>query len=70
MTLRVDQPNMREVVFDCPWTGHLFDDVLVVRNSAVPNLIGRRCAKCGCLIYVLMELAQIVGADGESLAKV
>lgn len=67
--MKVEQPNMREVAFDCPWAGHLKDDRFVLRNSAAPNVIGLRCVKCGCLIYEFLEQSQIVGADGEPLAK-
>lgn len=66
---RVTQPDLRQTLFDCPWTGHLADDRLVVRNSSAPNLIGHRCVKCGCMVYELLEQSQIVGTDGEPLAK-
>ena len=65
--MKVDQPNMREVEFDCPWAGHLLTDMLVVRNSAVPNLIGQLCVKCGCMIYRLVAQSQLVGPGGEPL---
>lgn len=67
--MKVEQPNLREVEFDCPWTGHLLTDMLVVRNPAVPNLLGRLCVKCNCMVYVLVEQSQIVGADGVPMAK-
>lgn len=67
--MKIEQPNMREVMWDCPWTGHLYDDRFALRNSAVPNVLGLRCVKCGCLIYVIQEQSQIVGADGAPLPK-
>ena len=65
--MKVDQPNVREVAFDCPWTGHLLDDRFVLRNSAAPNVLGHRCVKCGCLIYTVMRQSQVVGPDGLPL---
>ena len=59
----------RALMFDCPWTGHVFDDRVVVRNSAAPHILGRRCAKCLCLIYIIQEQSQVVGLDGNPLAK-
>lgn len=67
--MKVEQPNTREVVFDCPWVGHLHDDRFVLRNGMAPNVIGHRCVKCGCLIYELMEQSQLVGADGMPLPQ-
>jgi hypothetical protein len=68
MKMRVGK-GPRTLVFDCPWEGHLYDDRLVLRNSSAPNVLGRRCVKCGCLIYEVMELSQVVDANGEPLAK-
>lgn len=67
--MKVDQPNLRETVFDCPWIGHLYDDRFRLRNSSAPNVLGMRCVKCGCLIYELIETSPIVGPGGESLPK-
>jgi hypothetical protein len=67
--MKVTQPNAREVLFDCPWTGHLYDDRFALRNSSAPNVLGLRCVKCGCLIYTVQEQSQIVGADGNPLPK-
>lgn len=57
------------VVFDCPWTGHVFDDRFALRNSAAPNVIGYRCVKCEALVYKYLEMSQVVGPDGNPLAK-
>jgi hypothetical protein len=67
--VRVSQRSLRSPLFDCPWTGHTIDAQLVIRNSAVPNMIGSRCIKCGCMVYHLVEQSQILGADGELLPK-
>ena len=67
--MKVETTNLRDVAFDCPWTGHLYDDRFRLRNSAAPNVMGLRCVKCGCLIYEVMEASQIVGADGQPLPK-
>lgn len=67
--MKVEQPNMREVRYDCPWEGHMYDDRFRLMNSAAPNVIGFRCVKCGCLIYEVMEQSQIVGTDGMPLPK-
>ena len=67
--MKVTRPNWRDVAFDCPWEGHLLDDRFVLRNSSAPNVIGHRCVKCRCLIYVIMEMSQIVGAAGEPLPQ-
>jgi hypothetical protein len=74
-TMKVEQPNARDVIFDCPWTGHWADPRFVIRNSSAPNIIGQRCIKCGCLVYTLVEPeqpkpeSQVVGADGMPLPK-
>jgi hypothetical protein len=57
------------VRFDCPWTGHVADPRLRIRNSQMPNLIGVRCVKCGALIYEFIEASAIVGPGGEALPK-
>lgn len=57
------------LLFDCPWLGHDPDPALVLRNASAPNVIGRRCVKCGCLIYIVLEQSKIVDAAGEPLAK-
>lgn len=57
------------LLFDCPWFGHLPDERMVLRNANAPNVIGRRCVKCGCLIYTVMEQSQIVDAAGAPLPK-
>lgn len=67
--MKVNQPNLRDVAFDCPWNGHEFDPNFVIRNSTAPNVIGQRCAKCGCLIYLFVEPSKIVGPGGELLPK-
>jgi len=67
--MKVEQPGLGEVMWDCPWAGHLYDDRFALRNSAQPNVLGLRCVKCGCLIYVIQEQSQIVGVDGAPLAK-
>lgn len=67
--MKVELPNTRLVLFDCPWTGHLYDDRLVFRNSTAPNVIGHRCVKCGCLVYEVMVQSQIVGPGGDPLPK-
>lgn len=54
--------------YDCPWEGHLRGDSgVIVRNSAQPNVVGWQCVKCRCLIYEVLPMSQIVGADGEPL---
>lgn len=65
--MKVDQTNLREVVFDCPWVGHLRDPGFMLRNTADPRILGLRCLKCGALIYEFVEVTQIVGADGAPL---
>lgn len=55
--------------WDCPWFGHLFGDGITVRNAMAPNVLGRQCVKCRCLVYEVMEQSQIVGADGAPLPK-
>jgi uncharacterized Zn finger protein len=65
--MKVDTTNMREVVFDCPWVGHLEDPAFRLINTATPNVIGLRCAKCGALIYVTREASKLVGPGGEAL---
>jgi hypothetical protein len=55
------------VAYDCPWHGHQLDPSFVVRNSAAPQIEGRRCVKCGCLIYLQLEVSAIAGPNGESL---
>lgn len=57
------------LLFDCPWLGHDLDPTLTLRNSSAPNVLGRRCVKCGCLIYTVMEQSQIVDAAGAPLPK-
>lgn len=68
MKIRKPVPK-HALMFDCPWTGHLADDRLVIRNSSAPNVIGQRCVKCGCLVYTIMEQSQIIGSDGMPLPK-
>ena len=65
--MKVEQPNTRVVQFDCPWTGHLMDPGFRLINAAQPNIIGLRCVKCGCLIYVVREVSELVGPGGEAL---
>ena len=66
--MKVTQPDMRSVAFDCPWTGHVADPGFTLRNKLVPNLVGLRCVKCGALVYETVAVASaIVGADGEPL---
>ena len=48
--MRVNQPNVRLVVFDCPWNGHLLSDLLVAMPKNVP-MVGRVCVKCGSMVY-------------------
>lgn len=55
------------VMFDCPWTGHRLDRNFVIVNRTQPGLEGRRCVKCGCLIYVMAEASNLVGPGGEAL---
>ena len=67
--MKIEQPNLRDVMWDCPWVGHLYDDRFALRNSSAPNVIGMRCVKCGCLIYTIQEQSQVVGMDGLPLAR-
>lgn len=57
------------LLFDCPWLGHDLDPALVLRNASAPNVLGRRCVKCGCLIYMVIEQSAIVNAAGQPLAQ-
>ena len=65
--MKVDITNLREVLFDCPWQGHLADPDFLVVNSSAPNVIGLRCLKCGCLVYINRPTSPVVGPDGEAL---
>jgi hypothetical protein len=68
--MKVDQPNLREVRFDCPWVGHAYaPDGLRVVNSRRPELVGMQCVKCGCLIYERRRVGPIVGPGGEALVQ-
>lgn len=67
--MKVELPNMRVVMFDCPWQGHVYDPGFVLRNSAAPSIIGHRCMKCGCLIYERVTPSSIIGPDGAPLAE-
>lgn len=64
--MKVEQPDLRRVEFDCPWTGHLLADFFQVRNPAMPSFVGRICVKCNAMIWV-MEPSPIVGPGGEAL---
>jgi len=57
--MMVQQPNMRAVVFDCPWTGHLVGSELVVATKLHPY-IGRVCVKCGAMIYQRVERSLLI----------
>ena len=66
--MKIRKPSAKvQMAFDCPWFGHLPDPRFVIRNSSAPNVIGQRCAKCGCLIYNVMEQSNILGTDGAPL---
>jgi hypothetical protein len=67
--LRVSRRARLKLAYDCPWEGHLFGDGVIVRNSAAPNVLGRQCVKCRCLVYEVMEMSQVVGPDGVPLPK-
>lgn len=50
--VKVEQADLRRVVFDCPWTGHAYGEGgVTVRNSTRPDIVGMQCVKCGALIY-------------------
>lgn len=66
--MRVSRPNMREVLWDCPWVGHINHGDYELRFKNSP-FVGRLCIKCGCLTYERAESA-IVGPGGESLPAV
>jgi hypothetical protein len=66
--MHVDKTNLRDVLFDCPWSGHLADPDFRLVNAAAPSVLGLRCVKCGALIYVMREQASaLVGADGAPI---
>lgn len=54
--------NKRDAVeFQCPWRGHRLEPApLVVRNPAVPGLMGRICHDCNCMVYVVEDVSPIV----------
>lgn len=59
----------KALVFDCPWEGHVFDPNFVIRNSSAPNVVGHRCVKCKCLIYLVVKQSSVLGVDGVPLPK-
>lgn len=63
---KVEQTNMREVVFDCPWTGHLVSDEMVSLRKDIP-FVGRLCVKCGAMVYQRIAMSKVLGADGKPL---
>lgn len=61
--MKIEQPNLREVAFDCPWTGHQLSQELVLMNKNSP-FIGMLCLKCGSMIYVKTESSGLIGPSG------
>ncbi len=61
--MKVDQTNLREVVFDCPWTGHVSTDELIHRVKGTPYE-GRPCIKCGAMVYRKKEASMIAVPSG------
>ena len=55
--------------FNCPWVGHAFDPNFELRNSSAPHIVGKRCAKCGCLVYLHVKQSVIVGPGGVPLTR-
>lgn len=50
--MKVEQPDLRRVKFDCPWTGHAYGEGgIEVRNSKRSDIVGMQCVKCGALVY-------------------
>jgi hypothetical protein len=61
--MKVEQPDLRSVQWDCPWTGHAYGEGGVeVRNSTRPDIVGMQCVKCGALIYERVK-ARVPVAD-------
>ncbi len=61
--MKVDQTNLREVVFDCPWTGHVSTDELIHQVKGTPYE-GRPCIKCGAMVYRKKEASMIAVPPG------
>lgn len=68
--MRVDQPNLREVVFDCPWNGHTLTNLLQAYPKGTPiPLVGKLCIKCHAMVYEKLETSPIVAPDGSRIVS-
>ncbi len=61
--MKVNQTNLREVVFDCPWTGHVSTDELIHHVKGTPYE-GRPYIKCGAMVYRKKEAPMIATPPG------
>lgn len=55
----VGSPNLRAVVFDCPWTGHLLHPGITIQKQGIP-FVQKPCVKCGAMIFVPVEPWRII----------
>ena len=62
----VSQTNLRDVVYDCPWVGHLLSDIITSQRPGLP-FIGWVCTKCGTMVYTAISVSKVVGMDGRPL---
>lgn len=65
---KVEQPNWREVIFDCPWNGHELTDLLISLPKGVP-MVGRLCIKCQAMIYSPLQVSNLVAPDGKPIVN-
>lgn len=48
--------KLDRVEFQCPWRGHKLEPAPIeVRNAKMPDLVGRICHDCGCMVWALDE---------------